>query len=127
MDYGTVKVIHQSAVALSFVGFLVRSGASLSGASWVQSRAARTLPHVVDTVLLVSALALVWMLRLNPYAAPWLTAKIIALLIYIALGFIALRPRLPRRVRLAAWLAALASFGYIVAVAFTKNPLGYFP
>ena len=127
MDYGTVKSIHQSAVALSFVGFLARGAASLSGASWVQGRAARTLPHVVDTVLLVSALALVWMLRLNPLATPWLTAKIIALLIYIALGVIALRPRLPRRVRLTAGLAALASFSYIIAVALTKSPLGYFP
>ncbi|HMC16864.1 MAG TPA: SirB2 family protein [Albitalea sp.] len=126
MDYATLKTIHQSAVALSFAGFFVRGLASLLGAAWLRSRLARTLPHVVDSVLLVSALLLAWTLRLTPGNAPWLLAKIVGLFAYIALGVVALRPGQPAGLRAAAWGAALLTFGWIVSVAITKNPLGAF-
>ena len=125
MDYLDVKLIHQSAAALSVAGFVARGLGALAAAQWVRGRAVRSLPHVVDSVLLLSALGLAWMLRLNPTAAPWLLAKIVALLVYIGLGMVALRPgrRLP--VRAAAWLAALATFAYIVSVAISKHPAGF--
>ena len=126
MDYLTVKTLHQSAVALSFAGFFVRGIGSLRGATWVRGRAARTVPHVIDSVLLLSALWLAWTLHLTPTSAPWLAAKIIGLVVYISLGVVALRPGLPRPLRAAAWIAALASFGWIVSVAISKNPFGLF-
>jgi uncharacterized membrane protein SirB2 len=126
MDYLTVKLIHQSAVALSLTGFFVRGAASLSGATWVQSRMAKTLPHVIDTVLLLSALTLAWMLSLTPANAPWLMAKVVGLVAYVALGVIAMRPTRSRRVRVAAWLAAMATAGWIVSVAITKSAWGVF-
>jgi uncharacterized membrane protein SirB2 len=91
----------------------------------VRSRAARTLPHVVDTVLLAPAIALAWALRLDPPSTPWLAAKVVALLAYIALGMAALRPGRPPRLRVAAGGAALATFGYIVSVAVTRQPAGF--
>jgi uncharacterized membrane protein SirB2 len=126
MDYLSVKLVHQGAVALSFAGFFARGMGSLAGAAWVRSRAARSLPHVVDSVLLLSALTLAWMLRINPMATPWLLAKIVGLLAYIALGTVALKPARPRPLRAAAWVAALATFGYIVSVAIAKDPAGFF-
>ena len=51
MDYGTLKLIHQGAVALSFTGFFARGCGMLVSAEWVRGRAARTWPHIVDTVL----------------------------------------------------------------------------
>jgi uncharacterized membrane protein SirB2 len=125
MDYALVKTIHQTAVALSFAGFFARGLASLSGARWVQGRPAKTLPHIVDSVLLLSALTLAWMLRINPVEAPWLLAKIIGLLIYIGLGMLALKPGRPAPLRAAAWVAALVTFGWIASVAMTKSPLGF--
>jgi len=110
---------------LSFAGFFARGVGALAGAAWVRGAVARRLPHVVDTVLLVSALLLAWMLRLAPGNAPWLVAKIVGLLLYIALGVVALRPGRPVGLRAAAWLAALLVFGWIVSVALTKNPLGF--
>jgi uncharacterized membrane protein SirB2 len=124
MDYFVVKTIHQGAVALSLSGFFARGLGSLRGAAWVRGRFAKTVPHVVDTVLLLSALTLAWMLRLTPGSAPWLAAKIIGLVVYVGLGVVALKPGRPLRVRAAAWIAALATFGWIVSVAITKNPLG---
>jgi uncharacterized membrane protein SirB2 len=126
MDYATLKLVHQSAVALSLAGFAARGLGNFAGAAWVQGRAARSVPHVVDSVLLVSALGLAWTLHLSPLATPWLLAKLIALLAYIGLGMLALKPGRPLAFRVAAWLAALATFGYIVSVAVTKNAAGYF-
>lgn len=126
LDYFTLKAIHQTAAALSFTGFFARGVGSLAGAAWVRSRAAKTWPHVVDSVLLLSALTLAWMLRLDPAFPPWLMAKIGGLVVYIALGLVALRPGFPLPFRTAAWLSALGTFGYIVSVAITKNPAGFF-
>jgi uncharacterized membrane protein SirB2 len=126
MEYATLKLIHQSAVLLSFTGFFARGLGSLTGARWVGSRAAKTLPHLVDTVLLASALALAFTLRLNPATTPWLLAKLVALVAYIVLGALALRPRLSGVMRSMAFVAALATFGYIVSVAITKQPGGWF-
>jgi uncharacterized membrane protein SirB2 len=125
MDYSLLKAIHQTAVALSLSGFFARGLASLGGAAWVRGRLAKTLPHIVDSVLLVSALGLAWTLGIT-LATPWLQAKLVGLLAYIGLGMVALRPGRPFAVRAAAWLAALAVFGYIVSVALRKSPLGFF-
>ena len=126
MDYLTIRTIHESAVALSITGFFLRGAAGLAGAGWVRGRAAKTVPHVVDTVLLASAIALAWMLRLSPFAAPWLAAKIVGLVVYIGLGMVALKPGRPAGVRAAAWVAAMLVFGWIVSVAITKSPAGVF-
>ena len=125
MDYLAVKVVHQAAVALSLAGFFARGAGTLAGATWARGRIARSLPHVVDTVLLLSAVTLAWIARLNPLGTPWLAAKIVGLLVYIALGMVALRPGLPRRTRATAWAAALLVFAYIVSVAITKNAAGF--
>ena len=124
MDYLALKLIHQSAVALSLSGFMIRGAACLSGAAWVKTRLAKTLPHIVDTVLLISALWLAWVLGATPANSPWLLAKILGLFVYIGLGIVALRAGLSKKVRASAWLAALGVAGWMVSVAITKMPMG---
>lgn len=124
MDYLAIRSFHETCVALSVTGFALRGAAGLADARWVRGRVARTLPHVVDTALLASALTLLAMLRLNPFATPWLLAKIAGLVGYVGLGMVALRPAADKRVRAAAWVAALLVAGWIVSVAFTKTPWG---
>lgn len=126
MDYALLKLVHQTAVVLSVGGFFARGIGALRAAAWVRTRLVRTLPHVVDTVLLASALGLAWLLQVNPLTTPWLAAKIAGLLLYIGLGMLALKPGRSTPVRAAAWFAALATFAYIVSVAITKNPAGPF-
>jgi uncharacterized membrane protein SirB2 len=124
MDYATIKFIHQCAVVLSISGFAARWLGVLAGAAWVRGRVARSLPHVVDTVLLTSAVALAWKIGLNPLSMPWLTAKIVALLVYIGLGKLALRPASSRATCIAAGTLALLTVAYIVSVALTKQVTG---
>lgn len=125
VDYLAIRAIHETAVALSVTGFFIRGLGGLAGAEPLGGRWLKALPHAVDTVLLLSALTLAWMLGITPLSAPWLLAKVCGLGVYIGLGVVALRRDLPTGVRLAAWIGALATVGWIVSVAFTKNPLGF--
>ena len=124
MDYALIKLLHQSAVALSGLGFLVRGIASFRGAKWTQGRLAKTLPHVVDTILLASGVTLAAMLHLNPAHTPWLLSKIMGLLLYIALGVVALRPRIGLGIRRPSWVLALVVLAWIASVAVLKTPWG---
>ena len=45
----------------------------------------RIAPHIVDTVLLVTAFAMAWMIGQYPFTAGWLTAKFVALIAYLVL------------------------------------------
>jgi len=130
MIFSTLRLIHVSAVAVSFTGFVVRGLGRLRDSPWMRIRAVRILPHAVDTVLLLSAIGMLLQLHLSPAGAPWLQAKMTGLLVYIVLGSIALRPTRPgsasrpTAVRAAAWTGALLVFGYIVSVAVTRDPWG---
>src|SRR5512135_3858152 len=108
---------------LSGAGFALRGAWMLQGSPLLARRWVRVLPHVVDTVLLASAIALAVMLEQYPLMQGWLTAKLIGLVVYIALGTIALKRGRTRAVRLAAFGGALLVFAYIVAVALTKSVL----
>lgn len=125
MDYSTVKVIHVGAVATSYALFVLRGVWMLRGSSFLHARWVRIGPHVVDTVLLASAIFLAITIRQYPIAADWVTAKVIALVIYIGLGTVALKRGRTRRSRIAAWIAAQVVFLYIVTVAVTRNPWGF--
>ena len=125
MEYATLKMIHMSAVVISGAGFFARGLGMLNDAAWVKHRVAKTLPHLVDTVLIVSALWLAWILRLTPTNAPWIGAKIVGLFVYIGIGMVALRFGRTKAVRGGAWLLAMLTFAYIVSVAITKDPRGF--
>ena len=122
----TVKTIHVAFVALSFTGFFIRGIWMLRDSTLLRQRWVRITPQVVDTVLLLSAIVLAVQMHFSPMEQPWLMAKIIALVIYIAVGLVALRLGRSKRVRLSAWLLGLFIFMYIVSVAMSKSALGWF-
>lgn len=118
-----VKYLHITFVTLSFSLFFLRGIWMLRASPLLQQRWTKIVPHVVDAALLASAITLAIQLSISPFEAPWLMIKIIALLIYILLGTIALKRGKTLRIRLLAWLAAQIVFIYIVMVAIAHNPL----
>lgn len=122
MIHAAVKFVHVAAVAMGFGLFFLRGLWMMIDSPRLELRWVRVVPHLNDTVLLVAGIWLAFELRQAPGANPWLTAKLAALPVYVGLGMLALRPGHTKRLRLGAWLAALAVFGYIVAVAFTRSP-----
>jgi uncharacterized membrane protein SirB2 len=123
MDYLSVKYIHIGCAAVSASLFVLRGVWMLHASTLLQRRWVRIAPHVVDTLLLASAITLAVWSGQYPLAQGWLTAKLFALLGYIALGTIALKRGRTRAVRAAAFVAALILFAYIVAVAVTRHAL----
>ena len=122
MSYVVIKQIHLAAVAITFMLFVLRGVWMMLDSPWLQRRWVRIVPHVNDTVLLAAGIWLAFFLRQLPGASGWLTAKLVALIPYIALGMVALRGGRTKGQRIAAWVAALVVFGYIIAVALTRNP-----
>ena len=121
MNYLALKHLHITFASLSGSFFLLRGVWMLLDSPMLKRRWVKVVPHVVDTVLLTSALGLVLWSGQYPFVQTWLTAKVLALVVYIGLGSIALKRGKSKGVRGFALLAALATFAYIVAVALTRS------
>ena len=121
-----VLLVHVTSALLSISGFIFRGILRFSGSDLVNRKWLKIAPHIIDTVLIVSAIMLYLRSGLELLSTPWLMAKIIALLLYIALGLIAFRFGKTRTIRFVAWLEAILVFAYIIGVAITKNPLVFF-
>jgi uncharacterized membrane protein SirB2 len=91
----------------------------------LQKKFFRVMPHIVDTLLLASAIALTFTINQYPFVQSWLTAKLIALLVYIGIGTVAIKRGKNKQVRTIAFFAAIVVFLYIAAVARTHNPLPF--
>lgn len=123
VDYLAIKYLHMTCAALSGSFFLLRGIWMLRDSTMLQQRWVRIVPHIVDTALLASALIMVFWSAQYPFMQPWLTAKVLGLIAYIALGTVALKRGKTRTVRGWALVAALLIFTYIVMVALTRRPL----
>jgi uncharacterized membrane protein SirB2 len=124
VDYANIRILHITCAAISIALFASRGAMHLAGIPWRRWRWLRVVPHLNDTVLLGAAVALALGSRLYPLAQAWLTAKVVALVVYVVAGSRALRADAsPRQRRL--WFGlALATVGYIVMVALTRSPFG---
>lgn len=121
-----MKTIHIICVVLSFSGFFVRGIWMMQDSVRLKQRWVKTAPHIIDTLLLTSAIVLAVQWRISPFEQPWLMAKIIALLVYIGAGMVALRFGRTKNIRISAWVFGLLTFLYIVSVAVSKSVLGWF-
>jgi uncharacterized membrane protein SirB2 len=126
-DYTILRYVHLGSACGSLLLFIARGTWMIAVPVRLQQRWVKIVPHIVDTILLASAIALVWQLGgLETFGTQsWLVAKIVALIAYIVLGNIALKRGRTRRTRIAAFVAAIAVFSYIVSVAITKSPSGF--
>jgi len=125
MGYTLIKQIHLTTIAVTLGLFLLRGFWMMAESKRLQARWVRIVPHVNDTLLLASGIALAVLLQQYPLVHGWLTAKFFALIAYILLGTVALKRGRTRGVRIGAWFAALLVFGYLVAVARTHDPLPF--
>jgi len=115
-----VRNLHVILAYVTLIGFALRAIWAFMGSSRLASKPARILPHVVDTLLLACGLILVFGLG-HSLTSGWLVMKFVALLAYIGFGVLTLRASsVPLRV--VGVIGALASVGYIFAVALTRNP-----
>ena len=120
-----LKHLHITCVVLSISGFVVRGVWMMQESPWLQKKWVRVAPHVIDTILLVSAILLAMQIQQYPFVQGWLTAKVLALIAYIVVGAVGLKYGRTKKIRIAAWLVAIAIFVYIVLVALTHQVLPF--
>ena len=124
--YLEIRAVHIGAIILSGAVLLLRAVAhNLLNASWVMTWPIRTLSYTIDTVLLTAALMLMTIVRQVPFVDNWLTLKVMLVLLYITLGYMALRGA-TGRVRWASLGGAALVYGFIISIARAHNPLGIF-
>ena len=123
--YLTLKFVHISFAILSIAGFALRGFWMFRHSTNLDRAVVRIAPHVVDSAFLITGIWLLVLLQLNVAEQSWLIAKVVALVLYIALGVIALRRGRTMQIRTAAFAAALATFLYIVGVALNKSPASW--
>ena len=127
--YPILKVLHTILATLTICGFLLRGYWLLTDSGLFRNRVTRIAPHLVDTLFLVTAIWMIVELQFTPLNQPWLQAKLVGLLAYIVLGMTAFRFSKTVEIRIIAFVAAIASFAYVVGAALSKSPaswLAYF-
>jgi uncharacterized membrane protein SirB2 len=122
--YLALKHIHLSFVALSLLAFLVRGIWLFMNSAMLSKKWVRILPHIINTILLVSGIVLAVYLSMSPGSQPWLMAKIVGLIAYVGLGVAAFKVANPYARKLL-WLGALVAFAYIISVAIGKSASGF--
>jgi len=125
--YYGIKHLHMLLAVISIAGFILRGVWMMTGSALLEKRLVRILPHVVDTLLLVTAIVLMVMVSQYPLTAGWVTAKVVGLVVYIVLGMIALRRGRTLGIRVVAFAGAILVFAWIASVAVSKTPSGFLP
>lgn len=123
--YPIIKATHVGLALLSGALFAGRGLGVLLSATAPMAPWVRRVSQVIDTALLAAALLLLSILRLNPFATPWLLVKLALLVAYIAFGTLALRRAPSRTGKALAFAVALCCFVMMVAIARTHDPLGF--
>jgi uncharacterized membrane protein SirB2 len=124
--YLSIKSLHVLCVILSGGLFFARGALVVANKSVGNHVAVRRLSYLIDTVLLISALALIAIVHQYPFVDHWLTVKLGLLIVYIVLGVFALRRAPTRLGKSLCWIAALGIYLLIISVARTHQPLGWF-
>jgi len=124
MDYMLLKQVHITFAVVSIIGFIVRWGWRMSGSKFSQLKFTKAAPHIIDTLFLLSGVALTFTIQQFPVSSDWLSAKLIGLVLYILLGMLAMSGKVTRGLRLIAFLAALSCYAWILSVALLKTPWG---
>lgn len=124
--YPLIRNLHLLTVAVTVSLFLLRFYWQRTGSAMLQRRWVRILPHINETLLLLSGASLVMITHFYPFSpqGSWLTEKLLGVIIYIALGSVALSRR-PRsdRTRWIAFIVALIALVTIIKLALSKMPL----
>lgn len=124
MSYMAIKHLHIFVVLLSVSFFTFRGMAALLEFKWLKSTWAKVLPHLIDTVLLVSGITLAIKSGQYPFVQAWLTVKLVLLAAYIVLGFKTMKAT-SKASQILFYIAALATIALMISVALSHNPLGF--
>ncbi|MGF1726242.1 SirB2 family protein [Photobacterium nomapromontoriensis] len=122
--YTTVKHLHLIAIALSVLLFVVRYVLMMANSTFNEKKFLKITPHVVDTVMLLTGVALIFITGFMPFteAGSWLTQKLSCVLAYIALAYFTLKIGSNKVFKTFAFFGALGWVMAAAKIAMTKTP-----
>lgn len=122
----TIKTIHITFAILTIISFTLRSIFMWLKHELLQKISVKVFPHIIDAVLLLSGILLVIESYGNFLQQSWLLAKIIAIILYVIVGSIALKYGRTLLIRSFSVLASWGILAVIVTLAMTRSlTLGY--
>ena len=124
--YLTIKTIHMTFALISFTGFLFRAYLMVNESRWLNHKAIQILPHVVDSVFLLSGATMAFMVNFGLFSQLWLTTKVTLLMFYLLFVGLALNRGKTKSIRVIAFFLAVFTFAQIVGVAVNKTVIGWF-
>jgi uncharacterized membrane protein SirB2 len=122
--YVILKHLHMTTAYLTISLFALRLLLDAVGRPGWRQTPLRWIPHVNDTILLVSAVTLLFVAGYASDMPGWLLAKIALLFCYIVVGVFAIKPTFSKPVRIVAAIVALAIVSGIFHLAMTKPAFG---
>ena len=114
--------LHLLTIFFSISGFILRGIWMMSDSAKLSQRWVKIVPHINDTLLLVSGVCMVVIAKIYPWENTWLAAKLMALVVYILLGTVALKRGKTKNRKIIAWILALLVFVYMLMVARYHTP-----
>lgn len=118
--YMALKHSHVGFVYLSLILFVLRFALAYVKPSLNSNKLLNIAPHVISTLLLITAGLLCVQLEQYPFTDAWVTAKLLGLVVYIVLGVVAIK-----KMNVKAFVLALVTFGYIFGVAKAHSALSW--
>lgn len=122
-SYFLIKMMHAVLVLSIGMLFLWRAYLTLTRSPAQNAKLPTMLAHTLSLGVLVSGLTLVALYGQMP---AWAATKLIFLFVFIALGVIVFKRAKSRTVQLTMMALALLTYAFLVSVAVTKLPAGFF-
>lgn len=119
--YMMAKHLHMTAVGISIALFMIRFIYGQMNPAFLEKKWVKIVPHMVDTVLLLSAFGLCVILSQYPFAQSWLTVKVLGVIAYILTGMVALKWAKTKPIKWLGFVLALVCLIITAKVAVTKQ------
>jgi len=120
--YLFLKTLHISTVVLSISLLLLRTILLLRSAELLKNRFLKIIPHINDTLLLTSALILLFTSdHISSGNTGWIYAKVTVMIFYILTGIYLFRYAKNKMQIFWSLALALILYSYIIQTAITKN------
>jgi len=120
--YAAFKHLHVLFVVISVSLFILRFIWKQLDSGLLHKRWVKIVPHVNDTLLLASAIAMLVMTQRAPISDPWVTEKVLGVIGYIFFAMFAIKGK----TKLISWGGFVIACLWLAAlfhVAFGKQPL----
>ncbi|MGB1297523.1 MAG: SirB2 family protein [Psychrobium sp.] len=121
--YLPIKHLHMTLVAFSVLFFVIRAALMFMKKPIHDKKWAKMTSRIADTFLLVSAIVLCTIISQYPFADNWLTEKVLCLVAYIILAYVALYRAQTTKTKI---LTTVGAVGWVLIagkIAVMKQPM----